>query len=182
MSEETTEISLDEYGGWYPNSPLGLQNQGETSNLLVQMGQYNANSREARLYNDMQVDLYYSLSSDQTGPEITVTDGLYDPDSGQISVKVGAADPSGIQQVVVVYSDRSASTDKSLALQFDADMHKWTGAFPGSAETRYWVQVIDGAGNKTESTNKGLHFTPGVKQAENNSTSKYTVYLPLLVK
>ncbi len=177
---QTTEISLDADNGWFPATPLGLQNQEDYSNLVVQMGQYNTGSQEARLYNDMQVDLYYSTSSDRNAPEITVVDGLYDQNTGEVEVKVGAIDDaSGIQTVIVVYNDPSNLMEKSLSLHFDTDMHKWVGSFPGTPTTDYWVQAIDGAGNKTEATNKGVHFTPGEKPAEG---SFHTVYLPLVIK
>jgi len=171
-----TAESLFEEQGWYPPLPVGLQNRGGETSLVVQMGQYDPSGQQARLYSAVKLDLYYSLSADQSPPQITVVDGLYNCATGQVNVKVGATDPAGVQRAVATYTQGDGSWD-SVELSFDTGLHKWTGSFPGDTTWRYFVQVVDGAGNVAQVTNKGLYLTPAI-----DPTSTYSVFLPLVMR
>ena len=70
----------------------------DDSTLTAQMGQYSPSSRQHRLYDNLQVDLYYSTSADRQGPRFTVVDGLFNPVSKKVDVKAGAIDASGSKQ------------------------------------------------------------------------------------
>ena len=172
---QTAEASFDE-PGWYPMVPVGLQNPGRETSLVVQMGQYDLSGQQARLYSAMELDLYYSLSTDQAPPTVTVVGGLYNRATGQVNVKVGATDPAGVQRAVATHTQGDGSWD-SVELSFDTSLHKWTGSFSGDTGSRYFVQVVDGAGNVAKMTNKGLYFTPAVDPAPTGS-----VYLPLVMR
>jgi hypothetical protein len=172
---QTTEPPFDE-PGWYPGVPVGLQNQGGRTSLVAQMGQYDPSAGQARLYGTMALDLYYSLSADQTPPQFTVVDGLYDRATGQVNLKVGATDPAGVQRAVATYT-RGDGRWNSVELDFDASLHKWTGSLPGDTNSRYFVQVVDGAGNVAQMTNKGQYYAPAVAP-----TSATSVYLPLVLR
>ena len=173
---QTTEAAF-EVPGWYPPLPAGLQILGQETNLAVQMGQYSSSSQQARLYGTLQLDLYYSLSADQVSPQVTVVDGLYNHAMDRVNIKVGATDPAGVRRAVATYTQGNSSWD-SVELSFDTSMHKWTGSFPGDATSRYFVQVVDGAGNVAQVTNKGLYFTPAIDTA----SIYYSVYLPLVTR
>jgi hypothetical protein len=157
---ETAEAPFGELG-WYPPVPVGLQNHRGESSLVGQMGQYDPSSQQARLYGAMELDLYYSLSTDREPPQFTVVDGLYDRATGRVNVKVGANDPAGVQRAVATYTSGDGSWD-SVELSFDTSLHKWTGSLPGDTNLRYFVQVVDGAGNVAQEANKGLYFSPAV--------------------
>jgi len=171
---QTAEIAFDE-PGWFPPIPVGLQAQGNSANLVVQMGQYDPSSQQVRLYSAMQFDLYYSLSTDQTPPTVTVVSGLYNHASGLVNVKVGAIDVAGIRRVVATYTQGDGNWN-SVELNFNPALYKWTGSFPGGDGVRYFVQVVDGAGNVAHVTNKGLYLTPAKIPAPG------AVYLPLVLK
>jgi Tfp pilus assembly protein PilX len=172
---QTAEAAFDE-PGWYPWVPVGLQNQeGETS-LVVQMGQCDPAAQQARLYSAMELDLYYSLSADQAPPQFTVVDGLYNPATGRVNLKVGATDPSGVQRAMATVT-RGGDEWGTVELTFDASMHKWTGSFPGDTSSRYFVQVVDGAGNAANTTNKGRYYAPAV-----DPTPTASVYLPVVLR
>ena len=140
------------------------------------MGQYDPTDRQERLYSAMELDLYYSLSTDQAPPHITIVDGLYNRATGQVNVKVGATDPAGVLCAVATYTQGDGHWD-SVELRFDASLHKWTGSFPGDTSSRYFVQVVDGAGNVAVATNKGLYLAPAI-----DPISTTLLYLPLVVK
>jgi hypothetical protein len=172
---QTVEAVFDQ-AGWYPAVPATLQGQGEETGLVIQMGQYDPVGQKERLYSEMELDLYYSLSADQLPPDVTVVDGILDARTGQVSVKVGATDPAGVQRAVATYTQGDGSW-RSVELHWDADSFKWVGSFTGSADTQYMVQVVDGAGNTAYETNGGLYFTPAV-----DPLTMYAVYLPLVAR
>jgi hypothetical protein len=151
-----------------------LQNQGERTSLVAQMGQCDPSAGQARLYSSMELDLYYSLSADQTPPQFTVVDGLHNRATGRVTLKVGATDPAGVQRAVATYTQGDGRWD-SVELSFDASLHKWTVSFPGDMNSRYLVQVMDGAGNVAQATNKGLYYAPAVAP-----TPAVSIYLPLV--
>jgi hypothetical protein len=172
---QTAEAAFDELG-WSPPVPAGLQTQGGETSLVIQMGQYDPISQQERLYSTMELDLYYSLNADRAAPRVTVVDSLHNHATGQVSVKVGATDPSGVRRVVATYTRGDAGWD-SVELSFDASLHKWTGSFPGDTNSRYFVQVVDGAGNVAQVANKGLYFVPAVDPMPTSA-----VYLPVVLR
>ena len=173
---ETVESTL-EGAGWHPALPVGLQHTGDESSLIVQLGQYHPLAEEARLYSALDFDLYYSLSADQRPPTITVVTALYDVHRDQIALKVGAIDDAGITQVLANYTS-GAGEWVSTELVFDATTHKWRGNFSGNLETRYFIQVLDGAGNVTLADNKGRYFAPVAAVV----SPYHVVYLPFIVR
>jgi len=180
---QTAEATFNE-SGWFPPAPMGLQTRGAETSLVIQMGQVDPSGQQARLFSGMEMDLYYSLSADQTPPTITVVGGLYNHVTERVNVKVGATDPAGVQRAVATYTSERGFLDSngysgwdSVDLSFDADSHKWTGSFPGDNGSRYFVQVVDGAGNVAQATNKGMYFAPVV-----DPSAAYLVYLPLVVR
>lgn len=157
------EASLDAAPGWHPQVPAVVRQHDGRANLVTQLGQYDPVSGEQHLFSSLELDVYYSASPDQTSPEITVVDGLYSPATGRVTVKVGATDASGIQDVIVSYiHDRTqASTQiESVKLSPNAAAQKWIGSFPGDNRSVYYVQVVDKNGNLTTATNKGAYFDP----------------------
>jgi hypothetical protein len=172
---QTAEAAFDT-PGWYPMVPAGLQNYGGGTSIVVQMGQYDPRSQQARLYSTLELDLYYSLSTDEVPPQITVVDGLYNRATGRVNLKVGATDPAGVQRVIAAHT-RGDGYWNNVDLRFDHSLHKWIGSFPGDTDSRYFVQVTDGAGNTALVANKGLYFTPAV-----DPISVASVYLPLILR
>lgn len=159
------EASLDVAPDWHPETPAMVRQHDERSNLVTQLGQYDPASGEQRLFSSLDLDVYYSASPDQTPPEVTVVDGLYSPATGRVTVKVGATDASGIQDVIVSYiRDRTqASTSvESVKLSPNAAVQKWIGSFLGDNRSVYYVQVVDKSGNLTTVANKGAYFAPAL--------------------
>jgi hypothetical protein len=147
--------------GWYPPVPVSLQTSAEgKATLTTQVGQYDAATGNLRLYSALDAEVYYGNSADQSPPQITVVDGLYK--DGQVEIKVGAVDPSGIREVFVSYEDsrQNNAAIQSLKLTYSAASQKWVGKFPGGEYTRFFVQVVDNAGNVLADVNKGRKYTP----------------------
>lgn len=173
---ETMESTLDGVG-WHPALPLGLQYTGDKSNLVVQLGQYHPTAEEARLYSTLDFDLYYSLSADRRPPSITVVTALYNVNTSRIALKVGAIDDAGISRVLANYTAGTGEWH-SIELAFDAMTYKWHGNFTGDLETRYFIQVVDGAGNVVLVDNKGRYFAPVAAII----SEQHSVYLPLVMR
>jgi len=172
---QTAEAAFEE-PGWFPPVPVVLQSQGERTSLVAQMGQYDPATRQARLYGAVELDLYYSLSADQTPPQCTAVAGLYNRITGRVNVKVDATDPASVRRVVATYTQGDGHWD-SVELSFNSSLDKWTGSFPGDTDLRYFVQVVDGAGNVAQVTRKGLYFVPAADPAPTVS-----VYLPAVLR
>lgn len=168
---------------WQPATPLTLQRRTTDAYLVTQLGQYNALEQSLRLYQKLDVELYYSTSADQTPPQLTVVDGVYSAVSGEVMVKVGATDASGIREVILAYvQDRRQASGaiQSLRLTFDPQAQKWRGVFPGDDNARFTVQVVDNAGNVTIANNKGAEYQPG--RAAGVLLVSKKLYLPIVTR
>ncbi|MSP12519.1 MAG: hypothetical protein EXR62_06130 [Chloroflexi bacterium] len=172
--EEWTEPVLD-HDGWLPTRPVALQNLSSgasfTDTLLTQLGQYNGQTQHERLYDSMSIELYYSSSSDWTGPQITYVGERIDLARQIAAVKVEAIDPSGVLGGKVTYT-RGNGQWQSIDLQYDAARMKWVTEIPAQPGLLYFVQMLDTAGNVTVSDNKGRYYNVEVSQA----------YLPFATK
>jgi hypothetical protein len=156
-----SEQALPQLSAWYPPVPLTLQLHADTVNLVSQLGAFNPTSQELRVYDHLAADIYYSNSADQSGPVVgAVQSRLQD---GGIRLKLDARDDAGIAEAFVLYfvkGDQGQATLQRTSLHFDQRTHKWMTSFAGDATTRYFVQVVDGAGNVTTETNKGQYYAP----------------------
>jgi hypothetical protein len=151
--------------GWYPANPVQVRHWQGESTLVALLGQSDPGRESTLLLDDFRMELYFSADPDVTPPIIDFVDAVFDPATGEIAVKVDVNDPSGVAQVVVTYNTRTsgaAGVWRSLDLVFDEDAQKWSGAFVGDADTRYFVQAVDNAGNLAQATNKGRYYLPGV--------------------
>lgn len=161
-SVQATWADTQNAQAWYPPIISSVQNNGNRSTLVTQIGQYNPATRQLRVYENARVEIFYSDSADQTPPSILVVDGLHTADQGRVYVKVGATDAYGIQRVIVSYLSGANSTQiQSVDLTFDPAAQMWVGSFAGTADARFFVQVVDNAGNVTTAHNKGRYYAPG---------------------
>jgi hypothetical protein len=167
----------------YPAVPVTIQEYNDTCNLVTQLGQYDALSEDLFLLQEVQLELYYSLSDDHLPPKTTVIDSITPLGSGVVEIKVGAVDESGIERVVVSYIDDINQTIRqlrSIDLNYDDASLKWIGSFTGDADSRFLVQIVDTAGNITTATNKGRYFQPGEVTA--SACSGKCVMLPIIIR
>ncbi len=165
----------------YPPMPVSVQQLNGKASLVTQLGQYDASTGKLSLLETLDVELYYSTSTDQISPEATVIDALVRLGGNRVEMKVGAVDASGIERVLVSYIEDinlAANQLKSVDLQYDAAAQKWIGTFQGSLNSRYLVQIVDKAGNITTATNKGQYYKPGRVLMSAGSQ----VYLPRMVR
>jgi hypothetical protein len=170
--------------GWYPPVPMGVRYRelatDTTSTLVTLMGQYDPRSGTERLFDQMDLDLYYSTDADQVPPEIEAVGGILDSEKNQAQFKVGATDTSGIHRVVVAYGEGDGQW-QSTDLSWDATLQKWTGSVDAaSQDTLFYVQVVDSAGNVTVEANKGAYYPLGLG-AVTASEQSY-IYLPLILR
>jgi hypothetical protein len=136
--------------------------------LVTLLGQYSAQGQTERLFERQSFDVYYHADSDDWTPP-TMRDMSSVLAGGQAVVSVGAADDSGIHTVVIAYtSGDGVWTSTSLVRSGSG----WSGSFPASAETVFFVQVVDGSGNVAVDDNSGLYFSPG--------DGAFALYLPIL--
>ena len=162
--------------GWSPAVPFSLQNVttggANADTVLAQLGQYNGETGEQRLYDGMSLSVYYSDSPDWTEPEIVYVGEQLDLQQGVIRVKVRAGDMSGIRGGRVIYTQGDGGWS-SLDLTYDPARMKWIAEIPASPDILYYVQVVDTAGNVATANNKGRYYS--LRESFNQ------VYLPALL-
>jgi len=180
----TTEPAFSA-AGWYPSVPFQVRPSGDLSStvgsLISALGQFNDAAQTERVYDHMAFATYFSFSADTQPPTVTHVAGVLGPRVDQGQLKVEASDPSGVLRVVAAFTD-GAGTWRSQDLAFSAATQKWTSVITATSQTRYFVQVVDGAGNVAVEDNKGAYFgfSPPVPLALGRHPS--LIYLPLLLK
>ncbi len=91
---------------------------------------------------------------------------------GQADYWVTAQDTSGIQQVLMVFT-QDGSHWNSVDLAYSSERDRWEKHLTGvTGQFTYFVQVVDGAGNVTVTSNKGLFFEP----------TRHQIYLPVVMR
>jgi hypothetical protein len=146
--------------GWYPPAPFGVQSSALDPALrdtvVLALGQYDPTTGVQRVYAGMSFGAYYSDSPDRSAAAIHHVDATLDEARGKGRFKVEASDPAGVVRVVVAATD-GAGVWSSQDLAFDAAAVKWTGEITATTSTRYFVQVVDGAGNIAINDDKGRY-------------------------
>ncbi len=177
--------------GWVPQVPFSLQSGGNRSGtgdtVVLSLGQFNGDQDTERIYDQMAFSTLYSNSSDQTPPTLRFVDGVLNSATGKGMIKVEAGDDSGVAQVLVAFTDNPLSgqgTWFSTPLAFEPSTQKWSGVITGTATTRYFVQVVDGAGNVATGDNKGRYYPllPPLPLAPGSPLPQRKIFLPLLLR
>jgi len=171
--------------GWYPAVLFQVRPSDSISTtaetLVTLLGQYNSDAGTERLYDQMSLGTYFSSSPDTDPAEIAHLDGVLDETASTGLIKIEATDASGIIRVVVAYTDGQGQWH-SQDLTYKDAMLKWTGVISGTVETtRYFVQVVDGAGNVALDDNKG-QYHPLSSPLPLIESAGSTIYLPLILK
>ena len=157
--------------GWYPALLPQLNRLERGDRLVMLLGQYHPGSQTERLYDRLSFDVYYHTSAnDWTAPAITGMSSSLG--AGTATITVQASDASGIHAVVIAYTDGTGEwSSVSLAQSGGA----WTGSFPANANTRFFVQAVDGAGNVAVDDHQGSYYQPG-------DHLEYRLFLPLILR
>ncbi|MBI1293772.1 hypothetical protein GC175_02290 [bacterium] len=185
-NEYITDTTTQDFSaaGWYPSVPFGVQSSALdpslTDTVVLALGQYDSQTGAQRVFDRMSFDTYYSDSADTTPGEVTHVDAVLDEAMGKGLFKVEATDPAGVARVVVAYT-AGDGVWSSQDLLFDAPSAKWTGVITGTVNTRYFVQVVDGAGNISIDDNKGRYhpLLPPLPLIEGRSIEQ-NIYLPTI--
>ncbi|GAK50022.1 leucine rich repeat domain protein [Candidatus Moduliflexus flocculans] len=162
--------------GWYP-AAFGAFNTldllaGRRQTLIATAGQYNPNlaANQQRIFTAMNFEVYaHANSTDFTAPTIaSVTSALQ---GNAATITVQADDPSGIETVVVVYTDGKGAWQSVNLTQSGA---AWTGSIPAAGPTEFFVQAVDKAGNVAVDERDGAYYVLPLftvrKAAKNSGT------------
>ena len=126
----------------------------------------------------MSFGTFYSDSPDRSMADIQHVDATLDETRGKGNFKVEATDASGVARVVVAFTD-GARFWLRQDLAYDGPTAKWTGTITATANTRYFVQVVDGAGNIAINDDKGRYrpLLPPLPLVQGR-TLEHRIYLP----
>lgn len=156
--------------GWYPALFYRFNELGLTDRLVTVLGQFQPETATERLYERLSFDLYYHDSSgDWQAPAITSV--VSDVTGSLATLTVKANDASGVAGVVVAYTDNQG-TWASVELVENAG--QWSGEIPAGANTEFFVQAVDNAGNVAVVDNGGVYF--------HVAGTPLVLYLPVLRK
>lgn len=167
---------------WYPPLEVTAQSLQKDSLMSAQLGQYNPETQQQRIFGGLQVQLFYSTSTDEVPPQFSLVDGQYNPKTGQVNVKLGVSDDYGVQVVTIHYieDERQALTAlKTVDAHYDASLQKWLGNFPGNENSIFYVSAVDRSGNQQTVNNKGLNYRPVQARPLDPDTN---IYLPLVAR
>jgi hypothetical protein len=160
--------------GWYPLKPFAVNLLGDTPRLVVVPTQYQGdeNSGVEQLYQNMDLVIYYADAgqTDYVAPSIWEVDGL--TFQGVTTFKVLAQDDSGVERVVVTYSEDGLHW-QSVDLTYNDLTDRWEGVLGSVSSTAsYFIQAVDKTGNVSMSANKGFFFEP----------TRHDIYLPIVMR
>jgi len=165
---------------WHPTTPLSVRQAATSgadgvggivgaaqSELIFYLGQYHAGLKREHLFEEIELDEYYSASGDRTLPTIVSVETAAAP--GGVRLTVAADDASGMAAVVAAYR-RQDGRWESEALLWD---RVWSGVLPAGVE--FMVQAADEAGNVAVADNGGAYF-----RAAGGGTGGGVAHLPAL--
>ena len=160
-----------DYEGWYPTSIAAINRLGNNDNLVIVPAQFHSESEVERLYTQIRLRVYYTDTGDYMPPSIWSVESTKMGNTASFQVQA-SDDESGVSQVQISY-EYAPGLWGSIGLNYAANTGLWEGdANTTLDEFNYVVQVIDGAGNVSYSSNKGLYFA---------AAPEY-IYLPLVLR
>jgi hypothetical protein len=174
VTDTTPSESTFQAPAWFPSNPWAVNRQGDEARLVVVPAQFRGDQDGGTLRRfttlDFQVVYTDAASTDFAPPVVWTVESVAFKNAADFWVS--AQDTSGIQRVVMVYT-QDGSTWHSRGLDYDPFEDRWeTHLTELSDRFIYFVQVVDGAGNVTLTSNKGLFFEPSGNE----------VYLPLVMR
>ncbi len=143
---------------WYPSTfftPNTVQlDRGRKDMLVATAGQYNPNVGQQRIFDNMDFDFYYhAQANDWTEPTVYLTNSSLNANTAIVTVTT--SDASAIKEVVVAYTD-GKNTWNSINLTNGGET--WSGNFAANANTEFFIQSVDNAGNVAINDNEGKYF------------------------
>jgi hypothetical protein len=159
---------------WLPAKMWTVNRLGDEPRLVVVPAQFLGDQDWGilRRFTSLQFEVYYTdtQEADFIPPTIWEVEGVIL--QGGTQFVVDAEDNSGIQRVVMVYTEDGDRWDNHDLSQDPAD-GLWKITLTDLSDTfLYFIQVVDGAGNVSLSTNKGYLFEP----------PKNRIYLPMVFR
>jgi hypothetical protein len=171
LSEPPFEIEAE---AWFPANTWAVNRLGDDPRLVVVPAQFQGDrdSGKLRRFTALEFEVYYTdtASIDFSPPIVWTVEGS--ALGAEADFQVDAEDTSGIQRVVMAYT-QDGSQWQIRDLDYAPLQDRWERHFTGLADQFiYFVQVVDGAGNVTVTSNKGLFFEP----------TRHQLYLPLVMR
>jgi hypothetical protein len=151
----------------------------EAGRLSIDWGQFDALRNIQRNYGEQAFEFTRSALPDAVAPTASYVAARELP-AGPL-FKIDAQDPSGIRQVVVVYT-ADKGVWRAVDLAYRPDMDKWVGEVQTRLPIRWFAQVVDGAGNVSAVLDKGRLFyaEPRADPPPNPIQTGFNLFLPAI--
>nr|QNO54412.1 hypothetical protein JEICAKEA_00022 [Methanosarcinales archaeon ANME-1 ERB7] len=161
----------------YPKDPTQSRQY-----LIIITGQYKGRtlpdtSGEERIYEELSFDLYYARADEETKPPV-IMEVSPTRSNDTINITVNVRDKSGIQRVLVTYTDINGDwgewRSKACKLE-EGDL--WSCSISAKGGIEFFVQAVDNAGNAAINDSSGQYFTSKIK----NSSIKRLAYFAIIL-
>ena len=168
-SDLPIELLTGELRKWFPARIFKINSisyPGRTAEsrqyLVVITGQYKGEIGpgaigKERVYDEMSFDLYYASPDEEINPPVIV-DVSCAKISGNVTITVNASDESGIQRVLVTYTDSAGTWGEWRSEDCKAEEGDlWTCSIHNE-EIEFFVQAVDVYGNVAIDDNEGQYY------------------------
>ena len=144
--------------GWFPAKPFLVNRFGDRDRLVVVPGQYRQQGGVERLYNDLELLVYYSEDSNEDFLPPIIWDVQVEWMTDTLHFEATVSDDGGVHRVVIAYEE-DGERWRTMDLVRGAVSNLWLGELGvPSHRLNYFVQAVDGVGNVALGANKGLMF------------------------
>jgi len=149
--------------GWYPSiffTPNSIPlDTGDKETLVATAGQYNPNltTGQQRIFSNMDFDVFHHANTnDWTKPTVYLTNSRLNANTATVTITT--SDASDIKEVVLAYTDGNGTWN---SINLTGSGVTWTGSFAAKANTEFFIQAVDKAGNVAVNENEGKYFKVG---------------------
>jgi len=174
VTDTTRSEPTFEAESWFPANPWAVNRFGDEARLTVVPAQFQGDQDGGTLrrFTQLEFQVYYTdtASFDFAAPIVWKVDSVAMGNDADFWVTT--EDPSGIQRVLMAYTEDGSHWYRR-DLTYSVSQGRWETQLDDLTDQLvYFVQVVDGAGNVTLTSNKGLFFEP----------TRYQIYLPTILR
>ena len=153
--------------GFFPAIPFTVNTIAAKSGMpalqrfVFVAGQYNAQTHQERLYEDLRWTTYYTPDvTDETPPTIMDISSVVQGERVLIDVEAEDVDGDPLYRVVVLWTDGNGDWNAADLNQASSNPLIWEGELWKVSGLEFFVQAVDTLGNVAYADNRGRYYRP----------------------
>ncbi len=124
-------------------------------------GQYNDQTKQERLYQELRYSTYYTASeSNETPPTVSDPSVVVQGDRVLINVEASDVDGDPLYRLVVLWTDGTGEWNAVDLEQASSNPLIWEGELSKVPGLEFFVQAVDTLGNVAYADNRGRYYRP----------------------